>query len=1245
MTLALLGMPSLCAAAKTFDLGAEATVGLTWLAGWIIGFGVLIVFGLMILWAVRAAMREDYTPSYILFGAILLVFMAWSIASGAGSGITLGKDGANQGQLVTDYPWQVFGGDPASPSYKPSAAPAHMVQVGWAIMGATFSYNILNYGFVSGIIPIVVFIGALMAVRAAQRSHSVAPIIMHLIVMFVGGYFLLWPSVSIVPPINQNAVLQEIRESPGDDPIAVVTPMQVMALQGGIGIGEGVTRAFTMQNNDVDSVLLAAALSAKLDDDVYNTYMTYASTCMTAMLSVNKNRKVTTAATSGFGRFNDEKFGASNLPVAEGTLGKYLSAPNYAQHALSPYADSMFRDIYVPYWVVTKNYDQVFKHPADIDRAIQLNGLIKQASWHPNPLIGSGDVGTVPAAGERRYNVEWPAYYSGMSNEGWALWDYYGSANIGSPRWLPFCAVDGIGVAASMRDSLFDSTQASEMMTDVYFGASGMDRVNPFSWDDIVRMRIADRYVNGDSVEWCTSSVSPDKNESHLWGCLLAGHYTVGGTPQADAMVEAQERFDAMWRPVLEDSATQVNDDAADGGLYSPQTRWRTSFPAGIPVNGFNPPTWRWYVDQFMIAPGVQEQIGLAKLTTNKGEEIEESVVIKLMRSIAPITGGVLGIFGWVATLFARIAEMIYPHALGIMTLWLLVTYVPCAVLSMLPGRYGFFIEWVKAAAVLAIMPIFIEVGLNFLSMAGNSGLTTIFIRQAAGQTMTEAVLKIMGAMFVISSFTLATSMVGLGFSSIMSGLGAINSTAFKVAAATGVVAMGVASLAAGAGAALVAKGLLAAGAAKTTGGLAKTALTSSKTAKDTGKKVKDGTEKLTKSVTQGANQRAPVDGGQPRGGGDPRIVSATQQFNAEEQRLRSERGETWRNAGRQVSSTAGSAVSTVGSTLTLGGGDADLVSGAQQGLGIAGGLARGTGDARRAMRTGGALRRARKLGMGEREAYNASPDDALAADYANVATTFDRQRENALANGEDATEYGQQAGENYWNASRTASDDLTRANYAIASSRAYQSVGMTREASNGRRAAARDLEGARVQARDSSSLGQLGLGEMNLASLDVEMGISKGNASAVQQGMSNIERFGDKADWHFSRAATEAGGDGSLDGWIQSSSATMGQLEVARGIDSAANMSAPMIGGGEPQAVEGFFEKKAANLRNQADSGSEQASIVLGALLARAGRVEEARSQLAGTSLNLEDVELDRSIQQLRDGRFSTVESLLRRL
>lgn len=1228
-------------------------------AYYVTGVLLLIVLGILILWAVASAMRQDYTPAIVVFAGIFLLSMSGMIFFGGLSGggfFGLDRDAARTAAAVDNYDWVVYGENDTSPAHYASQAVSYDVQKGWALAGASFFFRLIDFGFSSLLIPTILFGGSLFIVFMSQYFRHWRPLLVHLAFLMLLGYLLLWPSVQLEAPDAENPVARIMLTSFEDEDGLIdaprVTPIQALTFQLSTSLFQKLGETLTQgASNDPNTVIYQAALDAHLDDGDIDAYLKYAAACMTAVKSalVKRDGRAADAAVDDFyARLAGTTVGGE----LEGTVGRYQRAPLYARHAFSPFADSMFSDLWLQQWVYEDDWQN-----EDFQWFDGLYGLSRYPdphSFHPNPDIGGGYLV------RGRWNAEEQVIQHTKEGQeaidvnilsNWGVFpvvqDFehvmYRKTDIVAlmdrRMYMPFCSIAGF---TGSGPEYLPFAQAAPLppITESQI-PSEKDRLGyvPMGIDDILRHRIARRYLGDNADNWCLQEVSPDRQNEHLWGCLLAGRYRKTDTIQERAMSAIQETFDRVWRPMLieayEADLTAAGADTRERPAVA--GNWWTS--GTFEADKWDFLTYREFMDMWMMAPGVQSQIGMRGEFKEKAEitgDTDSWLFSFITMVVGPIVPTVAGIFAAICTFLAKIALMVYPHVIGVMTFYLMMAFLPYAVFSLLPGRYFFWLEWSKTAVVVCLMPVFCQFGLALMEKGNAIAQQTFFVRSQGGGDFGEALMTLFGAMFILGSYSFASGVVTLGFGSLSSTLGTINSSAFKLTGA-------------GIGAMLTAVGIV--GAMVTKGATAKLGMG------------------LLGGKRNGIDPTGLTDGGTgtpriPGGGGDrspggaggvktiPGPAERDRAVGHADFQARALTDQLARSAGEGVAgATAGLQAGATNIASMVGG--HDLASGLAAGRSmagtagsavVAGGVAV-TGVARMAAER--ALASLRRRGDGRLDP-SVGPDAEMARTAEQVAHSHlsDASLHESQGNVADGQASRLRAAAALRDASRLEVGVGESGRMALRSGTMYLMGGDVTEARAQHTAAVQLLDRGIARAATERERGELMALRTEASALGMRLDVSGGGSA--QGGFHEVLHQAGRADQVLGGhiETVQAGGVSSFDQWSSFAAGQMARLRVAETLDTTNAMAVDQgLHATRSKAVDTFLGGGLGDLAQRADAGDRQAAVVHGAILAGAGRMSDANLRFSAAGIEVSAEDARRIRQDLDAGRFSAVDRLLRRL
>lgn len=779
-----------------------------------------ILFAVLCAWSVWHAKDNNLQPAMITFGGMVLVVIGLLVFFGEGPGgeAYAGYATAREG-FSTAYDWHTYGDTLGTPTHFASQAQAYEMQRGWALAGAVYWFRLIDVAFSFYIIPLVGIVGCLAAVYASRERGSPRPLITHLLAMMIAVPMFVLPTVELQSPITSNAMYRLILQTtaptddwdlevPDDQPR--VSPFIAVSFGVLTDMAERIGSRISFGDRGPNSIIVQASLDARLTSGDYDNYMRYASFCFTAVKSFSDARTSSTASAAYTDLYN-EKLGSFAAPTPGGSVGNYLKSPLAARHALSPYSDAIFKDLWVQRWVYMDmigggNYQW-------LDRTYVVNEIPAEHSYHPNYHIGAGAVEQVVLPDlEPKKGVErlLPKHVGNHLPMAVTPNDVFGSLQIGNPRYVTFCSLRGFrGISDNYRD-MATADKLPAVFAAELPSATDRSRFRPLAYDDQVRAAISRRYLADGAVNFC-KGVSPDANNEYLWGCLIAGRYRNATTEKEKSMKEVQDLFDSRVRPALDgEIQNQINGAQVGGGVpaerLGPTPAYHTSGNYEVTSNTFDFLTYRHFTDMMFMAPGIQNQIGLhGDYSAAKGEDEETNTSNWFYSLLVSVGGfvqpGVAGIIAWIATAVTKICLMMYPHVLGVMTFILMLKSVPYLVRGIFFGQWLYpIVHLLPGIALICFMPVFIQIGLSFTELGSGFALPALFVRAQGGASFGESVLQIIGSFFIFGAFSLAATFMTLTFGSLAGLLGSVNSSAFKLtgAAASGI--MAVAGIAAGGG-------------------------------------------------------------------------------------------------------------------------------------------------------------------------------------------------------------------------------------------------------------------------------------------------------------------------------------------------------------------------------------------------------------------------------------------------------------
>jgi len=328
---------------------------------------------------------------------------------------------------------------------------------------------------------------------------------------------------------------------------------------------------------------------------------------------------------------------------------------------------------------------------------------------------------------------------------------------------------------------------------------SGGFAVTAANYGDIVRLAIMEPYI-GSSLssvrDTCFAAAKIGRTSPDLWGCLVTGFYnapmSASDTEKYQGFINIQKTFDDHLRSGLL-GATARNGSVVGLGR---------SGPSGGYANGFNDlgmrlmpgaggwPQLRTLTDIYMMAPGVGIQIGLHHQA--KQAVVVEEAKMGLSRfnkaqlsedgwSIFSFIGGTMAkVFSWFSIIMSDIALKMWPYAMGWAYTFLILSWIPYSIISLVPGRHGMFMEWFKAALWIAFWPVVMHMGFNELNSLAGTEMSG-FYTNMGGDSMSQNIRRIWGASLVIGAPALSAMFIILGMGGLMAGMGSAVGSAFTL--------------------------------------------------------------------------------------------------------------------------------------------------------------------------------------------------------------------------------------------------------------------------------------------------------------------------------------------------------------------------------------------------------------------------------------------------------------------------------
>lgn len=1261
--------------AETADFRGETTGIKKW-APTLVGLSILLVFGISIPWAVWNAMRQRYDAVFVVLGSIMIVAVTFTLFFGDVTSGGLFSHNAGTSAPWHTTAWTVYGESAASAAHYPSQTVSYEVVRGWALAGALLFFRFIDWGFTSLIIPLIGFGGVLYAVRLSQRERSVRPIAVHGMLLLILFPLLVLPVVRLETPADGNPVYMMIADqvdantgAPPDEPR--VTPLVAGAFNVLTDLSERAGSKISFGTKEPHSIIFQAGNDAKLDDGDFDTYMTFAGTCMTAIKSISAVQKQDYREEQWEEFFN--RVLGNDGREGGGTLGRFNSAKIHMKYALSPYADAMFYGVSPIEWVFFDDDDN--DEYQRFDGMYAVMGFPKEFTYHPNPQIGTGEIAvkhwdsdsqeikeedgildfekdvTVYSQMGLRPGVE---SYSDMAE---------GVVNGETENYMPYCSLNTLdrNIAAQ-----YSELSSPDMLPESFKQQKKIEHnwrsYRPADWGDTVRHRIAMRYFGPGSIEFC-KSVSPDRQSSHIWGCLIANKYDSEATPQEAAMKEVQEAFNTIYRPRLnaEIAAAQVA-----AGSY---THARDADSSGYARPDYEQTVWdmrkeRHFVDAFFMAPGVQAQIGM--FGDHRGQDLglarDSNWFVRTIFSLGGYCAPtVAGVFAWIAAIIAKIALMIYPHVLGLMTFFLIIMAIPYLVRGLLPGQYFVPLEWVKAVAVVCLIPFYAQFGLALIEQGNSMGTLSMFIRVSAGGDIGEAICNLFGAGIIISSLSLAAATVALGFGTLAGMLAAINSNAFKL---TGAGAAGI-MMVTGIGAVAGAKVMGAAMAAKMLG----TAAAGAKTAAD--KSTSDASKQQVPSGGLPTGSQPARIGGGGGGGGAPttsgsgiprqtvhngtesRAIEAKQAFDqaseVQAKAMASRVGDSLADVGKQGLDAGLAAATATAQSMDMGSPSAGaLMAGAAAGGSVGAKVSGATTSAARSVSSMKDLRKYYQNRRNQRgELLDSVPPNPDAAQkFKAVGDSLEDDAKNAWQ-GNDRTgsiEAYRQAGVMLRDAAHLENEPKAAGETALRSANDFFQAGDYENAERQLLVAERNAVAMEQRALTPRERADALVLSASGAYVGMRMAQGRGDFQKAEASLGMVDDRLRRADALYQQDAgqrfTEAQA-GTAGSWNAYASTMMARSRAIQ-LGGEAFKEAERPAGYKP---DDFTGTQLQGLRAAADSGDPRANLVMGAVLAGSGRDGQAQQYFSRSGVDVSAEDAKKLRQDLAAGRTNTLDTLLGRI
>lgn len=311
---------------------------------------------------------------------------------------------------------------------------------------------------------------------------------------------------------------------------------------------------------------------------------------------------------------------------------------------------------------------------------------------------------------------------------------------------------------------------------------------------DVVRLGILEPYLGAHLEpvqDTCFAAAKEGRTSPDLWGCLVAGFYNAPMSAENQekyrSYIDLQRYFDATYREGL------INNSARNGtvsglsraGVTGAYTNGFTDTAAQLrPGSGWD--QTRTLVDVFMMAPGVGSQIGLHRRSAQVDQVSEGNPGIAARVEAAAwglfdfVGGTMAGFFAWVASIMSDIALKMWPFALGWAYTFLIYSWIPYGVMSLIPGKHFMFLEWFKAAIWIAFWPVLMHFGFNELNSLAGTEMSAFYTNQG-GDDMAVNIRRIWGATLIIGAPALTAMFLVLGMGGLMAGIGSTVGSAFTL--------------------------------------------------------------------------------------------------------------------------------------------------------------------------------------------------------------------------------------------------------------------------------------------------------------------------------------------------------------------------------------------------------------------------------------------------------------------------------
>lgn len=1257
----------------------------------IYGISMCVVLGLTV-WAIFKAREGNYKPIGILYFSIFLISISLTLYF-RGNGVWSYNFINN---FASTYSWQVYGQNQASLTNFPSQQFGYEHERGWALAGAVWYYRAMKFGYESLLIPMFLFASVLWAVWKAKENESFRPLISHMLVMIVVFPLIMLPTIKLEAPGDNNIMFAWIAGTANQDTDQVrdepvISPFMAATFGVTTELAEKLGERLSFGDRTPGAIVAQAGLDARMADGDLDSYQEYSSYCMTAVKNA-MNQRPSLQQESPYAQWYIDLMGNTSAPAPDGAVGEYARAPQHLKYALSPYADKLFKDVFISEWVPQSLADSGLDRFRGAQFVLNYPGPY---AYHENPFIGSGKIGTYDEWREKGSgNIGIPnrhkwEFLFPMVQSFRELEMYYTHAGV---RYLPYCSLTGLNGNYETLRELADDARFPDNFA--HLNQDERAGFRPFPLGDGLRTRLSKRYLGDDGIEFC-KGVSPDRQNQHFWGCLIAGRYNV--VPANDrerTMLSYQQAFDNVVRPMIQAEVDRgYNDVGGDtGGAVQRSPGSRIYYRSGVFTLGgteTNLLAVRDFTDLYFAAPGIQAQIGLTgDYRGNKSDEKvnSDNWFLDFIQSLAGILKpGIAGLFSAIGTIMAKICLMIYPHVLGLMTFVMMLVAFPYAIRAGWYGQAFIMLSWAAGVVVIALMHVIIQFGLSFIETGNGLALPAFFIRASAGGEFGESLLRIVGSFFVVSAYSIAMAFMSFGMGGIAALLANVNRVGFQLTGAGVAGTLTLAGLAASAalkGGALMALSQKLVSAGKDVAGAA--SKEGGNVGPDGGKPGIGGPGNVPglpgptgAGTSGGGTGGAGGSGGGSAGraggpassavatgpakgtpGYSQRTTLRTRDLSDSDQATTAQRetavAQMLDHSSSAVSATTGLALSTFQAGAVMADQSGGLAQGGQTGSATAGKAFDATmSGARSAMAAGkgaaGFLRdkyRNRRRDNGELNP-TIRADDGDADGFARAAQTFEYDANTAkdAGNGDAERVASLKGGDAFRDASVLAETPTRSGSYALQSAGLYRRAGDFSAAENMLRQAQTRFKAGERTATNDLERGDALLGQASVAQAALELQEAQ-SAKTGEAPPSNYQReqvsrqvsdLADTAQVHFKRitdpTAAAASASGTAPTWTAYASPLLGRVRAAVASDRS--------GGDGPRAVVTVAGRE---LAETAAGGDRNASAVLGAIQATGGFDQQAQDTLRQAGLNLSAEDYLNLQADLRAGRYSALEALLRK-